>query len=130
MKRSKTPSFVLELPLGVTPGQERILLGRFEAARRLYNAVLGEALRSKALRESRAWQKARYSRTRRSVLATFRKLGRHMALPVPPCLPSAPTARTLPDGRVASVRMKHSGPRNGRLPLWKRSASGCVEASF
>ncbi len=76
MKRSKTPSFVLELPLVVTPGQERILLGRFEAARRLYNAVLGESLRrQKLLRESRAWQKARLLKDKKERAATFRKLG-------------------------------------------------------
>lgn len=77
MKRSKTPSFVLELPLVVTPGQERILLARFEAGRRLYNAVLGEALRrQKLMRESRAWQKARSLKDKKERAATFRKCGR------------------------------------------------------
>ncbi len=77
MKRSSTPSFVLELPLGVSPGDERILLARFETARRLYNAVLGEALRRQRLmRESRAWQKARLLRDNKERVATFRKLGK------------------------------------------------------
>lgn len=76
MKRSTTSSFVLELPLAVTPGQERILLGRFEAARRLYNAVLGEALRrQRPMRESRAWQKARLLKDKKERAVTFRKLG-------------------------------------------------------
>lgn len=76
MKRSKTPSFALELPLVVTPGQERILLGRFEAARRLYNAVLGESLRrQKLMRESKRWQKARLLKDQKERSATFRKIG-------------------------------------------------------
>ncbi len=75
MKRSQTPSFVVELPLVVKPGDERLLLVRFEAARRLYNAVLGGALRRQELmRESRAWQKARLLKDKKERAATFRKL--------------------------------------------------------
>ena len=60
MPKTKTPSFILELPLVVQPPAERVLLGRFEAGRRLYNAVLDEALKRLALmRESKAWQAAR-----------------------------------------------------------------------
>ena len=44
MKRSKTPTFLLELPLAVTGGQARRLRAHFEVARCLYNALLGEAL--------------------------------------------------------------------------------------
>lgn len=44
-KRAKTPSFVLEVPLVVKPDEERILLARLEAGRRIYNAVLGDALK-------------------------------------------------------------------------------------
>ena len=44
MKRSKTPTFLLELPLAVTEGQARRQQAHFEAARALYNALLGEAL--------------------------------------------------------------------------------------
>ncbi|MEO1378665.1 MAG: RNA-guided endonuclease TnpB family protein, partial [Cyanobacteria bacterium J06635_10] len=44
MARSKTPSFMTELPLKVDSKQERELLARFQAARQLYNACLGEAL--------------------------------------------------------------------------------------
>lgn len=59
-KRRKTPSFVLELPLVVNPSEDRILMARFEAARQLYNACLGEALRRlDRMRESEAWQAAK-----------------------------------------------------------------------
>jgi len=59
VKRTTTPSFVLELPLVVTPGDERILASRFETARWLYNAVLGEGLkRQRLMRESRKWRDA------------------------------------------------------------------------
>lgn len=76
MKRSTTSSFVLELPLVVKPGEQRLLLARFEAARRLYNAVLGEALRRQRLmRQSKAWQKARGFKDKKERTASFRKLG-------------------------------------------------------
>ena len=60
MKKSTTPTFLLELPLAVDAGQARRLHAHFEAARCLYNALLGEAL--KRLRRMRAdprWQEAR-----------------------------------------------------------------------
>ncbi|WP_414621442.1 RNA-guided endonuclease TnpB family protein [Calothrix sp. CCY 0018] len=44
MAKSKTPSFVTELPLKVDSKQEKELLARFQAARQLYNACLNEAL--------------------------------------------------------------------------------------
>src|SRR5260370_10038925 len=44
MKRAKTPTFLLELPLAVTGGQAKHLPAHFEAARCLYNALLIEAL--------------------------------------------------------------------------------------
>ena len=75
MKRFKTNTFILELPLVVTPGDERQLLARFEAARRLYNAVLGEALRRQSLmRESKEWQKSRILKDRKERSATFREI--------------------------------------------------------
>ena len=55
-----TPTFLLELPLQVNSQQARQLRGHFEAARQLYNALLGEAM--KRLRRMRAdvgWQQAR-----------------------------------------------------------------------
>src|SRR5689334_20907665 len=56
----RTPTFVCELPLRVTPAQERTLLARLEAARQVYNACLGEARkRVRLVRESKAYQHAR-----------------------------------------------------------------------
>ena len=52
VKRSKTPTFLLELPLSVDAGQAKRLRAHFEAARCLYNALLGEAM--KRLRAMRA----------------------------------------------------------------------------
>jgi hypothetical protein len=60
MKRSSTPTFLLELPLVVDAGQARRLRAHFEAARCLYNALLGESLkRLRAMRADPAWQEAR-----------------------------------------------------------------------
>lgn len=60
MPRAKTPTFVLELPLVVSQSDERIILSRLEAGRRLYNAVLHEALkRLNAMRSSEDWNVAR-----------------------------------------------------------------------
>jgi hypothetical protein len=60
MGRSKTLSFVTEMPLRVSPSQERKLLKRLEAARQVYNACLGEALkRLELLRQSKAYRVAR-----------------------------------------------------------------------
>ncbi len=44
MARSKTSTFVTELPLIVDSFQEKQLLSRFQAARQLYNACLNEAM--------------------------------------------------------------------------------------
>ena len=58
--KQKTPTFLLELPLAVTPGQARRLRARLEAARQLYNAVLSEGQRRlRHMRADPAWQKAR-----------------------------------------------------------------------
>ena len=60
MAKSSTSTFVLEWPLVVTKGNERIVLSRLEAGRRLYNATLHEALkRLSAMRSSPEWQVAR-----------------------------------------------------------------------
>ena len=57
---TRTPSFVCEVPLRVSPAQERTLLARLEAARQVYNACLGEARRrTRLVRESKAYQHAR-----------------------------------------------------------------------
>ncbi len=60
MKKSTTPTFLLELPLVVDAGQAKRHRAHFEAARCLYNALLGEALkRLRAMRADPAWQEAR-----------------------------------------------------------------------
>jgi len=60
MKRSKTLTFILELPLAVDAGQPKRLHAHFETARCLYNALLGEALkRLQRMRADPAWQAAR-----------------------------------------------------------------------
>ena len=59
-ERVRTPSFVLEVPLVVTPKDARTALVRLEAARRVYNATLGDALRVlDRLRASPEWAAAR-----------------------------------------------------------------------
>ncbi len=58
--KSKTPSFVLELPLNTNPVQEFTILVRLEAGRQLYNACLGETLkRLDLLRRSKDFQEIR-----------------------------------------------------------------------
>jgi hypothetical protein len=60
MKRAKTPTFLLELPLQVDWSQERQVRAHLEAARCLYNALLAEALkRLRCMRNDPAWKKAR-----------------------------------------------------------------------
>ncbi len=60
MKRAKTPTFLLELPLRVDWSQERHVRAHLEAARCLYNALLGEAMkRLRRMRNDPAWNKAR-----------------------------------------------------------------------
>lgn len=77
-KRSKTPSFILEVPLVVKPEDERGLLGRLEAARRLYNAVLDDALaRLAAMRADPDYAAARVlpkgSKARKAAFTACRK---------------------------------------------------------
>ena len=61
MARQSTPSFVLELPLRTTPGDERRLdKGLFVAATRLHNALLQAGLALvQAIRDDPAWTAAR-----------------------------------------------------------------------
>ena len=60
MKRSTTPTFLLELPIRVDAGQAKRLRAHFEAARGLYNALLGEAMkRLSRMRADPRWQEAR-----------------------------------------------------------------------
>ena len=60
MKKSTTPTFLLELPLAVPAGQAKHLRAHFEVARCLYNTLLGEALaRLHRMWADPAWQAAR-----------------------------------------------------------------------
>ncbi|MGD9896391.1 MAG: hypothetical protein AB7T14_04835 [Candidatus Methylacidiphilaceae bacterium] len=55
--RNKTPSFIAEFPLRTTLADEAALSKRFNAARQIYNASLGEALqRLFLMRRSKDWQ--------------------------------------------------------------------------
>ena len=61
MGRTMTTSFITEIPLQVTPKQESTLQVRFEFARQLYNACLGEGFRRlDRMWQSKAYQSARY----------------------------------------------------------------------
>jgi hypothetical protein len=58
--RATTLSFIAEFPLRTTPSDERELGIRLDAARNIYNAALGQALRVLDLmRQSKQWQQAR-----------------------------------------------------------------------
>jgi hypothetical protein len=58
--KSKTQTFLLELPLRVEEGQAKRLRAHLEAGRQFYNAVLSEGLRRlRQMRADPAWQEAR-----------------------------------------------------------------------
>jgi len=58
-KAIPTPSFVTELLLVVSPVNEGVLLSRLEAARQMYNALLGEAMRRvRLIRQSKDFKRA------------------------------------------------------------------------
>jgi hypothetical protein len=60
MKRAKTPTFLLELPLRIDWSRERRLRAHLEVARCLYNALLSEAMKHlRQMRNDPAWSKAR-----------------------------------------------------------------------
>ncbi len=60
MKRAKTATFLLELPLQVDWESEHPVRAHLEAARCLYNALLSEAMkRLRCMRSDPAWAKAR-----------------------------------------------------------------------
>ncbi len=68
-------SFVCELPLATTLGQEHRLSIRLEAARQIYNACLGEGLRVlTVLRESADWPHARTLPKGKARTARFREI--------------------------------------------------------
>lgn len=60
MAKSKTPSFIVEIPLKVDSSQESELLSRFQAGRQLYNACLNEAMiRMELVKNSVAYNEAK-----------------------------------------------------------------------
>ncbi len=60
MKRGKTPTFLVELPLAPNEAEAKHLRAHLEAARCLSNALLGEAMkRLRLMRADRRWQEAR-----------------------------------------------------------------------
>jgi len=60
MKRAKTPTFLLELPLRLDWSQQHQVRAHLEVARCLYNALLGEASkRLQQMRRDPAWTHAR-----------------------------------------------------------------------
>jgi hypothetical protein len=77
--KKQTPTFLLELPLVVDQAQARRLRAHLEAARQLYNALLGEALsRMLRMRADPRWQEARaiparHKQERASAFAQLRK---------------------------------------------------------
>lgn len=72
-KRERTPSFICELPLRADPAAIHALNARLEAARQVYNACLGEALRrARLLSERRAYRKAGQLPKGQERTATFR----------------------------------------------------------
>lgn len=74
VKHQRTPSFVAEFPLRTSQADEKTLAVRLEAARHLFNASLGEALRRLGLmRESLRWQEARKMPKGRDRSALFKE---------------------------------------------------------
>lgn len=77
MKRSSTPTFVLTIPLVVKPDEDRTLIGRMEAGRRLYNATLSEALRRHGLlKQSKDWQYTRSLSDKKLRSSEFQRLSK------------------------------------------------------
>jgi putative transposase len=73
--RAKTDSFIAEFPLRTSDADARELSIRLDAARQIYNAALGEALRVLDLmRESKDWASARAMPKGKERNAAFRAL--------------------------------------------------------
>lgn len=73
--KNGSETFVLELPLLTTKSTSDILERRFEAARHLYNACLGEAKRRLSLvRQAKDFQKTRNTNTSRERSRMFRQI--------------------------------------------------------
>ena len=59
MARTPKPTFITELPMVASRAHDAVMQDRFEAGRRLNNAVLGDGLKALSLmRESKMWAAA------------------------------------------------------------------------
>jgi len=73
MPKASTPSFIAEFPLRTSVADERALSIRLDAARQIYNAALGSALRVLDLmRQSTDWQRARLVKDKKTRGIAFR----------------------------------------------------------
>ena len=92
MKRARTTTFLLELPLVVTARQAKHLRAHLETARCLYNALLGEArTRLRRMRADPAWQAAAWhslARSKQPARAPLRTCASAMASANMPCTPT------------------------------------------
>jgi len=78
MPRKPKPTFITELPLLASLAHDAVMLDRFESARRLQNAVLGDGLKALALmRESKAYQGARLMPKGKERTEAFRACSQH-----------------------------------------------------
>jgi len=78
MARAPKPTFITELPLVASRGQDAAMQARFEAGRRLFNAVLGDGLKAlDLLRQSRQWQAARLLPKGKERTAAFKACNQH-----------------------------------------------------
>jgi putative transposase len=78
MKRSASDSFIAEFQLRMTAADERAFRIRLDAARNIYNAAIGEALRRLDLmRQSKPWQAARAMPKGKDRTTALRALNRH-----------------------------------------------------
>lgn len=74
MAKSKSPTYVLTLPLKYTVSDEKALDKYFELSRKLYNVLLSEALkRYKLMKQSKIYQKAKKESDEKLKKELFRK---------------------------------------------------------
>jgi hypothetical protein len=78
MKKASTPSFVITLPLVAKGRDVAVMRKRFEAGRRLYNALLAEGLRRlSAMRRDPQWTGLREEKQLITRRAAYRALRVH-----------------------------------------------------
>lgn len=75
MNKSKTKSFIAEIPIVISRREEKVILDGFEVSRRLYNSYLGECLdRLGKMRNSKGWSLARKVKDKELKKEAFKKL--------------------------------------------------------